>query len=239
MVILVAALLAGAAIVLQPAQDRNVKVEKIQDMLMSAKINSTPQNAEALYKDHIIKEVLINENGEEISVYSDGKFIKGDRRPFDVDLKTELKLKQDASQGKSTQEPVFPLFVCQKGSDTLYIIPMRGNGLWGPVWGNITLKSDLSTVEGVSFGHKGETPGLGAEIALPVFEDQFPGKKILGDNGDFTSISVVKGGVNNSSIDPVHGVDAISGGTITSMGVNDMIANNLSNYITYIKNHRK
>lgn len=239
MVILVAAILAGAAIILQPAQDRNIKVEKIQDMLASAKINSTPQDAEELYKEHIIQEILISEDGEVVSLYEDGKFTKGDRRAFDVDLKSELKLKQDVAAGKSTQKPVYPLFVCEKDSDTLYIIPLRGNGLWGPVWGNMTLKSDLSTVEGVTFGHKGETPGLGAEISTPMFEDQFPGKKIFDDNGEFTSVNVIKGGVKNSNIDPVHGVDAISGGTITSMGVNAMIANNLSNYISYIKNHKK
>lgn len=239
MVIVVAALLSAAAILLQPAQDRNIKVEKIQDMLMSANIESTPENAEELYDKHIIKEVVINEAGEEVGVFSNGKFISGDKRAFTTDLKAELKIKQDAELGKTTQKPVFPLFICIKGNDTLYIIPMQGNGLWGPVWGNMTLKSDFSTIEGISFGHKGETPGLGAEISTPIFEDQFPGKKILDDNGEFTSVSIVKGGVANSNIDPVHGVDAISGGTITSMGVDAMIRSNLSNYITYIKNHRK
>ncbi len=239
MVILVAAILAAAAIVLQPAQERNVKVEKIQDMLASANIESTPENAESLYAKHVIKEVVINGEGEELSVYSNGKFEKGDKRAFDIDVRGELKVKADNASGKSTQTPVYPLFVVEKDKDTFYIIPLQGNGLWGPVWGNMTLRSDFSTVEGVSFGHKGETPGLGAEISTPVFEHQFPGKKIFDDNGEFTSVKVIKGGVKNSSINPVHGVDAISGGTITSMGVNAMIENNLSNYINYIKNHRK
>lgn len=239
LVILVAVLLAGAAIILAPAQDKNIKAEKIQDMLQSANISSTRDNAETVYNQHIIKEITINEEGEEVGVYSQGKFIKGDVRAFDIDLKTQQKIKQDAELGKSTVKPVYPLFVCVKETDTLFIIPLRGNGLWGPVWGNITLKSDLVTVEGVTFGHKGETPGLGAEISLPIFEDLFPGKKIFDENGEFTSIQVIKGGVANSNIDPIHGVDAISGGTITSMGVNAMIQNNLSNYITYIKNHNK
>ncbi|HLN53676.1 MAG TPA: NADH:ubiquinone reductase (Na(+)-transporting) subunit C [Lentimicrobium sp.] len=239
MVILVAAILAAAAIVLQPAQERNVKVEKIQDMLASANIVSTPANAEGLYNEHVIREIVINEDGEELSVYSGGNFAKGNQRAFDVDVRSQLKVKADAAAGKTKEKPVFPLFVVEKEKDTFYIIPLQGNGLWGPVWGNMTLKSDFATVEGVTFGHKGETPGLGAEISTPVFEDQFPGKKILDDNGQFTSIKVIKGGVKNSSIDPVHGVDAISGGTITSMGVNAMIENNLSNYINYIKNHRK
>lgn len=239
MVILVAALLAAAAIVLQPAQERNVKVEKIQDMLASANIESTPENAEGLYDKHVVKEIVLSEDGEELAVYSKGKFEKGEQRAFDLDVRSELKVKADAALGKSNEKPVFPLFVVEKEKDTFYIIPVQGNGLWGPVWGNMTLRSDLTTLEGVSFGHKGETPGLGAEINTPVFENQFPGKKIFDDNGQFTSVKVIKGGVKSSNIDPVHGVDAISGGTITSMGVNAMIENNLSNYINYIKNHRK
>lgn len=239
MVILVAAMLATAAILLQPAQNQNVKVEKIQDLLQSANITSTPANAEDLYDKHIVKEIVINSNGEELAVYSKGKFEKGDIRAFNIDVRGQLKIKNDQLAGKTTEQPVYPLFVCVVETDTIYIIPLEGTGLWGPVWGNMALKKDFRTVEGVTFGHKGETPGLGAEISLPIFEDQFPGKQITTEDGEFTSIKVIKGGVANSNIDPVHGVDAISGGTITSVGVSNMIESNLSNYITYIKKHRK
>lgn len=238
MVILVAAMLSAAAILLKPAQDRNVRIEKMQDMLRSANIESTPANADQLYDKHIVKEILINEAGEEVSVYAGGKFEKGDRRPFDVDVKSQLRAKQDIALGKQAPEPVFPLFICQKDNEQVYIIPLSGVGLWGPVWGNIALKSDLNTVEGVTFGHKGETPGLGAEIATDLFTHQFPGKTIFDESGNFVSIQVIKGGVKNSSINPVHGVDAISGGTITSNGVSAMLHDCLSNYITYIKNQK-
>lgn len=239
MVIFVAAVLAGIAMVLQPTQEKNVKVEKIQDMLMSANIQSTPATAEKLYAEHIVREIVIDENGQEVSIYKDGNFEKGNIRAFDIDLASQLKIKRDAIQGKTNETPVYPIFEAEINGDTLYIIPLQGNGLWGPIWGNITFQSDFSTVKGVSFGHKGETPGLGAEISLPVFEDQFPGKEIMSENDEFTSISVIKGGVANSSIDPAHGVDAISGGTITSVGVHNMLRNNLSNYIAYFKNHKK
>lgn len=235
MVILVAAILSAAALLLQPAQERNVKIEKIQDILRSAHIPSTAATAEELYKKHITREVLVNEQGEVLSVYSNGGFEKGDIRPFDVDVKAELKLKKDKLAGKSSVEPVYPLFVCQKDGDTLYIIPVYGTGLWGPLWGNIALKNDLNTVEGATFGHKGETPGLGAEISTPEFEDEFLNKTIFNSNGEFVSIDVVKGGVASSTIDPAHGVDAISGGTITSNGVADMIKNSIGNYVAYFK----
>lgn len=238
MVVLVAALLSAAAILLQPAQERNVKIEKIQDILQSANITSTTANAEELYGSHIVKEIVINSAGEELSIYSNGKFEKGNQRAFELDVKGELKAKQELKSGKGKKEPVFPLFVCQKGDQQLYIIPLYGVGLWGPVWGNMALKSDLNTVEGVTFGHKGETPGLGAEISTPIFESQFPGKAIFDSDGNFVSITVVKGGVANSNLDPVHGVDAISGGTITSNGVSSMLKNCLENYVTYIKNQK-
>lgn len=234
-VILVAAILSAAALLLQPAQERNVKIEKIQDMLRSAHIASTTANAEELYNKHITREIVVDEQGDELSVYANGKFEKGDIRAFDVDVKAQLKLKKDNLLGKSSVKPVYPIFVCQKDGDTLYIVPMFGTGLWGPVWGNIALKNDLNTVEGVTFGHKGETPGLGAEISTKEFEDEFLNKSIFDKNGEFVSISVVKGGVANSSIEPVHGVDAISGGTITSNGVSDMIKNSIGNYVAYFK----
>ncbi|MBW6490873.1 MAG: NADH:ubiquinone reductase (Na(+)-transporting) subunit C [Lentimicrobium sp.] len=238
MVILVAAILSAAAILLQPAQERNVKIEKIQDILKSANIQSTPSTAEKLYEQYIVKEIVINSAGEEIGVYAGGIFETGNRRAFDVDLKTELKAKHLKAQGKPAQEPVYPLFVCKKDNELFYIIPLQGVGLWGPIWGNMALKDDFNTVAGVSFGHKGETPGLGAEIATEIFTEQFPSKTIFNVEGKFESIQVVKGGVANSNINPVHGVDAISGGTITSNGVSAMLKDCLENYVTYIKNQK-
>jgi Na+-transporting NADH:ubiquinone oxidoreductase subunit C len=108
--------------------------------------------------------------------------------------------------------------------------------LWGPVWGNIALEEDFKTVYGVTFGHKGETPGLGAEISTTDFQKQFSGKTIFDDEYNFTSVKVVKGGVVTMPPDQqIHGVDAISGGTITSNSVSDMLEDCLKNYKSYIK----
>ncbi len=87
-------------------------------------------------------------------------------------------------------------------------------------------------IYGVSFGHKGETPGLGAEIETEKFKKQFIGKKILDDTGNFVSVKVVKGG---AAPDDLHGVDAVSGATITSNGVTEMFKRTLGNYIPYFK----
>ncbi|MDR2867942.1 MAG: NADH:ubiquinone reductase (Na(+)-transporting) subunit C [Bacteroidales bacterium] len=120
-----------------------------------------------------------------------------------------------------------------------YIIPVKGKGLWGPIWGFIAIGEDGNTVKGAIFAHKGETPGLGAEITTPKFTNEFVGKQIFDEEGNFVSIKVVKGGVVNSNVPPLHGVDAISGGTVTSTGVDKMLQNELSKYVPFLKSLQK
>ena len=120
-------------------------------------------------------------------------------------------------------------------TDTVYIVPLIGTGLWGPIWGNIALKADGKTIYGTSFGHKTETPGLGAEIEQDAFEKSFKGKMFqYGSNEDFASVKVVKAGTELKNQDYVNG---ITGGTITSNGVDKMIENIMSVYSNYFKNN--
>lgn len=234
MVIIVAAVLSTAATLLKDKQLQNVKNEKMQAILASANIESTALTAETLYNKFITEEWIIDKSGEISDKYKAGAFEKGTIRAFNVNLKTELYKKTKGEEFYS------PLFVCNVEGETYYIIPLLGKGLWGPVWGNIALESDFKTVKGVVFDHKGETPGLGAEIIFPVFTDPFIGKTIFDEEGNFTSIKVVKGGAkilpDNQQI---HGVDAISGGTITSNSVNDMLKDCLENYVPYIKSDKQ
>jgi Na+-transporting NADH:ubiquinone oxidoreductase subunit C len=114
---------------------------------------------------------------------------------------------------------------------------LYGKGLWGPIWGNIALDENFSKVLGVNFDHKGETPGLGAEINTKDFQEQFIGKTIFNKDGKFMSITVKKGGVvTMPDALQVHGVDAISGGTITSNGVSKMLNDVLKLYVPFVEN---
>ena len=131
----------------------------------------------------------------------------------------------------SKGEELLPVFVANIDGATKYILPIYGNGLWGPLWGYISLNEDKNTVYGTVFDHKGETPGLGAEITTPHFQTQFEGKMIF-DNSQLVSILVKKGGGATGA----HEVDAISGGTITSKGVETMIKNYLTCYESFLKN---
>ncbi|MEJ7778670.1 MAG: NADH:ubiquinone reductase (Na(+)-transporting) subunit C [Daejeonella sp.] len=219
MVIVIAVLLSVAAISLGPYQQRNIRIEKMENILSSVNIESTSQDAEKTFAKFITEQLVLNTKGE---------LVNGETAAFDIDLKKEL----DKSKTGNKDKELFPLFVCHKDKQVFYIIPVRGKGLWGPIWGYIALEGDMNTVYGVSFGHKSETPGLGAEIETVKFQQQFNGKKIFDQDGDFVSIKAVKGG---ALPDNLHGVDAVSGATITSDGVTEMFRRTLSNYIPYFK----
>ena len=126
------------------------------------------------------------------------------------------------------------MFVYTTKEETKYVIPMAGNGLWGPVWGFIAIDSDKNTIADVVFDHKSETPGLGAEISLGWFQEPFIGKQIF-KGAELVSINVVKGGAKDKDM---HAVDGISGGTITSDGVTDMLLERLNMYEPYFRNNK-
>lgn len=219
MVVVVAVLLAAAAIGLKSYQDANVTAEKMQNILQSIGVTSERKDAEKSYNQYVREQIVLNATGEPV---------KDGVSAFDIDLKKE----QDKIKAGEGDKQLFPLFIFEKEGDLYYVIPVRGKGLWGPIWGYVALEEDMNTVYGVSFDHKGETPGLGAEINTPEFQNQFVGKKIFDESGEFASVKVLKGGAAPSD---QHGVDAISGGTITSNGVTEMLARTLRSYIPYFK----
>lgn len=221
MVVVVAVLLASAAIQLGPLQQQNAKIEKMQNILSSIGIESDVKDAEKLFNQYIQDQIVLNNQGEQV---------KNDVKAFDIDLKKE----QDKLKTGRANEQLFPLFIFKKDEKLYYVIPVRGKGLWGPIWGYLALEGDMNTVYGASFGHKSETPGLGAEISTAEFQEQFNGKTIFDNSGKFTSVRVIKGGAPPNDN---HGVDAISGGTVTSNGVSEMLSRTLENYIPFFKSN--
>jgi Na+-transporting NADH:ubiquinone oxidoreductase subunit C len=219
MVVVIATMLSSAAIVLGPYQAKNIRIEKMKNILSSVSIKAKTSETEQLYQQYITKQVVLNTKGEEVN---------GSVVAFDIDLKKEL----DKIKTGNKDNQLFALFICNKEGKPFYIIPVRGKGLWGPIWGYISLEGDKNTVYGVSFGHKSETPGLGAEIETEKFQKQFIGKKIFDEAGTFVSVKAIKGGALPTDL---HGVDAISGATITSNGVTEMFKRTLNNYIPYFK----
>ncbi len=135
------------------------------------------------------------------------------------------------------QEREMPVFIYDNAGKKYYIFPLRGKGLWDDIWGYVALDSDLNTLVGVSFDHKGETPGLGAEIKdNPHFAEQFAGKQIFDEQGQFVSVVLKKGGAAPGD---KHAVDAITGATLTSNGVTQMLKTGLGWYLPYIQSVKK
>ncbi len=228
LVIIVAAILSSAAMILKPYQEKNEAIDKMKGILASTNIEATSENAIELYQKNITEEYVINSAGEIVGVYKSGEVEPGKSPAFNLDLKKELYKK---SKGLEFN---IPLLVAETNGIKTYIIPLRGTGLWGAIWGNIALKENFSSIVGVTFGHKGETPGLGAEIDTKIFQAQFVGKELFKD-GKFQSVTVIKGGVKTWPTDmQEYGVDAISGGTITSNAVSEMLADCLENYVPFI-----
>jgi Na+-transporting NADH:ubiquinone oxidoreductase subunit C len=217
LVIIVAAVLAVASGALKAPQERNKEIEKKMNILTSVGKAADADNAddkneyiENEYRKYIVEAFLVNTNG-----------VKTDGDAFNVDLKAELK--------KPERERLLPVFVCDDNGKKLYIIPVRGAGLWGAIWGYVALNDDFSAVYGAVFDHAGETPGLGAEIAGAEFQKQFSGKKIYRD-GKFVAVEVVKNG--SVALDE-YNVDGITGGTLTSKAVGKMLFDCLSNYTKF------
>jgi Na+-transporting NADH:ubiquinone oxidoreductase subunit C len=209
MVIIVAAILSFTAMKLKPQQTRNVEIEKKQNILQSVGITASPAEAEAVYTEKITASYVINSSGEPT-----------DGLAFSVDLKKE--------HAKPLAERKLPVYEANLGNEGIkYIIPLRGAGLWGPIWGYIALNEDMNTIYGATFDHQGETPGLGAEIKTIHFQEAFKGKTIFNENNELVSIIVAKAGENAPA---QHRVDAVSGGTITSKGLQKMLIDDLSSY---------
>ncbi len=233
MVFIVALFLSLASTMLQPLQQANLDVENMKGILSSAQIFPKTKDVPNAYSQYVVKELAINVKGEEVASYENGEFNFGEVRAFDINLKEQLESIENTGDG------LLPLFIIKKDEKLVYAIPMLGRGLWGPIWGTIALKEDLNTVAGISLGHKGETPGLGAEISNEDYQKKFIDKQIFNSKNEFVSIKLAKGGIaNNKDIPEIHGVDAISGGTITSDGTSEMLKNILHYYLPYFEKLR-
>lgn len=212
--VIVAIALAFAHSSLEPKMLENEKLATQKDILRSVGLEDLPNTSEVYEKT--ITSLVIDANG---------KVVEGVTAET-VSMAAEFK-KPDAEQ-------IHPLFIysADDGSKK-YIMPVFGNGLWDKIWGYVALESDFNTIAGVSMDHKSETPGLGAEIKdnPEKYDNPFIGKTIYDSNNKYVSIRMVKGGIK----EPDHEIDGISGATITSDGVNEMMNRGIGYYLSYFE----
>lgn len=212
MVVFVALLLAFTSQALRSTQKANEANDKRQQILRAVNVSVPAGEVEAKYNE-LIKEAFL--------VDADGQRTDGDAFAEEVE--------------KAFARGVYPIFVATIDGQTKYILAMYGAGLWGPVWGYLSVNDDCNTVFGADFSHASETPGLGAEITSKAFSGQFLGKQLFRD-GVFKSIAVVKSGNKAEGQDYV---DGISGGTITSNGVNAMLRTSIGSYAQFLTTQKQ
>ncbi len=223
-------LLVLAVILLKPYQEKNKRQEKMTDILYTIGLDKDALAAKAAKDGYKLNYNQIEKYfnmylKNQYALKSDGS-IDENVKAFDVNLKTELK--------KDPKNQVYPIFIAEVDAKKYYVVPLRGKGLWDAIWGYIALEQDLNTIKGVKFGHKGETPGLGAEITKKWFEEEFKGEKIDDKNGALVGVTVLKGNMDPKNLDKEDNeVDAISGATLTCDGVTDMIKEGLNYYAPF------
>ena len=229
MVVTVGSLLAFTASSLKPNIKENERMEKQQNILYAMGVNDNGANdivfigtdkVASEFSKYISKQLVLDANGNAVE----------NNEAYLIDVKKEQ------AKAKNGQTRDLPLFVGEKDGQTFYIAPIRGKGLWDAIWGYIALDKDM-VIQGAYFDHKGETPGLGANIKQRYFMDDFYGEKLLTESGEFKGITVAKGNNDPKNlIKDDYEVDALAGATITGDGVSAMIKSDLKLYLPFFKN---
>ena len=223
--VILGGLLALAAEGLKPLQKEQIALDT-KKQILSAVINTKGEDKKELAKIYKkrIRSIAVDFNGKELDELKDR--YGNPLTPEKVNIRKEFK--------KERKRAVYPVFQYVAENDTsiveAYILPIYGNGLWDNIWGYVAIEADLKTIKGISFDHKGETPGLGARITTLEIQNRYKGKKIYDANENLVSVNMMKG-ENNSNLGQHH-VDGMSGATITARGVNEM----LKSYLTVYQN---
>lgn len=216
MVLIVGTVLAFIYMALKPKQNENI-ANDTRKQIMSALHIATPSDDQVkeTYEKYIIQDLLVDMEGNIVD--------SAQNVAFDVDMKKNVKL----------AERQLPVMKCRLDDGSIkYVLPVYGAGLWGPIWGYIAMNDDGNTIYGANFSHEGETPGLGARIADQDFQDKFVDKHLFKE-GEYKGVVVLKRGQKSTT--GAEQIDALTGATITSRGVSDMLADCLAPYEAFLK----
>lgn len=226
----VALVLASMATLLKPIHDRNEAIANKRSILFA--VNDFLEIPVRQMSDDEVLEVFESQI-EQIVVDVNGNVLSKEEvqeRGYPGGMAEHVNLGRE--RRKPIAEQMFPVFRFQSTDKMLTVVSVRGNGLWDEIWANVALMPDLNTIAGVAFGHRAETPGLGAEINdNPRFAQQFQGTRLFDGEGNFKSITVVKGRASDKD----HEVDGVTGATVTNDGVTEMFDRGLRYYFDFFE----
>lgn len=219
-------LLSGVSQVLGPAQKKAVDLDTKKQILGAIPAEKaglqtmTPEQILERYSE-VITSVVADYNGNLVTTNEKGDPIVAEN----VNIEKNYK--------KPADQRVFPVFKYSNNGEEAYILPTFGAGLWDAIWGYVAIAPDLESIVGVSFDHRGETPGLGARITSDDIQARYQGKEVFDSQGEFVSVEMVKGEKNPESALGPNKVDGMAGATLTANGVNSMLKNYLGYYQSY------
>ncbi|MDP4665674.1 MAG: NADH:ubiquinone reductase (Na(+)-transporting) subunit C [Flavobacteriales bacterium] len=242
MVVVVGSILAFLSISLKDLQNKNAADKKMMDILGAIQVDATRANAADMFEKYVKERIAIDFDGNVLRT-ANGKVDPKDKKdPFNIDTKKDykneikrvVKTSSDEAAYASSMEELgleFAVYRCEVDNKAYFVVPMVGTGLWGPIWGYVSVEDDMETIYGAKFDHQGETPGLGAEIKESDFQKQFVSKKLNTANTNDPMFVVKKAGQPDGD----YKVDGITGGTITSKGVEEMMDRTFDIYTDYFK----
>ena len=227
--VICALLLSGSSQILGPIQREaealDTKKQILGAVIEPDEIRAMGSEEISTYYENTISSIVVDIEGNEVAEIEGSPIVAED-----VDVEANYKL--------PPEDRLYPVFIYhEENSDKVisYIFPLYGAGLWNTIWGYLALQPDLNTIEGVTFSHAGETPGLGARITETGVQSRYRGKEIFGEKGELEGVIMQKGEGRDYSNDP-HKVDGLSGSTITANGLNRMVVNYLGYYQAYMDN---
>jgi len=222
--IVLGGLLSFSSEFLKPWQKKSEELDTKSQILGAVMKIDKGQDVLGIYNNRITS-IVVDYQGNEVTENEKGEPIVAEN----VSVAKNFKL--------PPEERIYPVFKFHESGNQesveAYILPLYGNGLWGPIWGYLALSTDLNTITGVKLDHETETPGLGARITSEEIQSRYAYKKILDEDGNLISVNMLKGeGMDPESLDD-HTISGMSGATITAKGVNEM----MKSYLTYYQGY--
>lgn len=230
MVIVVGIGLSALSVSLKPMIQRNKEIEKKQNILFVMDVKSGPEGNSPVGREDVddLYDRFIGDRQYLIT----GDSVVQTQEAFEVDLMKEMRI----ARMNPGYRPRLPFFVGEREGENYYIFPVQGKGLWGNIWGHVSLRESLDRLGGVVFDHEKETAGLGANMTESFFRDDFIGEHILDQEGTYQGITVKKGNGDPLNADKEDGmVDAMAGATITSSGISTMLHTGIRMYLPYLR----
>lgn len=213
---------------LKPLQDKQIELDTKKKILSAVTDISNvkdPNEILSLY-DKKVKSLVVDYKGNVLEKDAKGNAYVAEK----VNVQKNYK--------KKPEERAYPVFkfVGDNGKVEAYVFPTFGAGLWDWISSYVAFGSDLNTVKGIVFDHKGETPGLGARITEKNVQQRYVGKEIYDQNGKLISITMVKGEGNEGL--SKYQVDGMSGATMTAKGVNAMLKQYMECYSAFMEKNK-